>query len=263
MSEPIGCNRKLDRHERKSLPVVVGEPAAVVATAGPEIVQHAGVDDPRQEIVQHDILVVEADTLLHVLEGEAVIVVDHAVVEAQHQPLQLRHDAVLVVAGIADQRAALETRQIAGVGHAGTGQGFAEQELAAAVVHVGLIARTASVEIVQVERGRTEIDEAVRILLLGQQAHGIEGDVVIDELAEIGVERGNTALLSVGAVLGRIEIADHVVGECREVCDVVGVIGAEFRRRQIAEHAAKAALRQRRTGGVQTTGSNGVTAAHQ
>ena len=192
----------------------------------------------------------EAHALLHGLEGQPFIVVDHAVVEAQHQPLKLGDDAVLVVAGIADQCAALEARQVDGVGYAGAGQRLAEEKLAGIVVHVGLVVRTAPVEIVQIERRRAEIDQPVRVLLLGQRAHGIEGDVVIDELAEIRVERGNSALLGVGAVFGRIEIADHVVGERREICDVVGLVRAEFRRRQIAEHAAEAALRQRRTGGV-------------
>ena len=94
--------------------MVISELAAVVAACGLQLVQHAGMDDARQEIVQHHVLIVESDALLHVFERQAVIVVDHAVVKAQHQGLELRDDAVLVVAGIADQRAALEARQVAG-----------------------------------------------------------------------------------------------------------------------------------------------------
>ncbi|MGY4330041.1 hypothetical protein ACVWWG_004458 [Bradyrhizobium sp. LB7.2] len=166
MPEPIGRDRELDRHERIGLPVVVGELAAVVAARGLQFVQHAGMDDAWQEIVQHDVLIVESNALLHVLERQAVIVVDHAVVKAQHQGLELRDDAVLVVAGIADQRAALEARQVAGIGHARAGHLLAEAEFDA-VIHVGLVVRTAAVEIIQIERRRAEVDEPVGVLLLG------------------------------------------------------------------------------------------------
>jgi hypothetical protein len=50
---------------------------------------------------------VEANLLLHIGEREIRIPVAKTIVKAQEQPLQLRHDRVLVVARISDQRAAV------------------------------------------------------------------------------------------------------------------------------------------------------------
>jgi hypothetical protein len=68
------------------------------------------IDQPRQELVEHDPLVVPAHDGLRLLEpphrriGRVGDLVDHPVVELQEQEVQLRDDGVLVVARIADQR---------------------------------------------------------------------------------------------------------------------------------------------------------------
>src|SRR5664280_2777900 len=61
-------------------------------------------------------------------------------------------------------------------------------------VEVGLVSRSAAVERVQIEPRRTEVVQGVRIVLPLQAGGGVEGDVVVDELAEVGVAVSYTHL---------------------------------------------------------------------
>jgi hypothetical protein len=253
MAQAIGAHRELHRHEREVAPVEVLQPGRIVSAVGPKRVQHRGADDPGQEVVQHHVLVVEADPPLQRLEIKRVIVLHHPIMEAQEQALELGDDAVLVVARVADQGAAPEPGQVVGVGDALALQHLAQvKALAIVLIEIGLIAGPPAIDIVEVQSRRAEIHQAVGILGLGEQAHRVEGDVVVDELAEIGVEGRDSALLAVRAVLRRIEGRRHLVGERGEVGEAVFVVGAEDSGWQVAEHPAEAALEQARAGGVET-----------
>jgi len=54
--------------------------------------------------------------------------------------------------------------------------------------------------VIEIECGRAEIDRSVRVIGLLQAAGRIERNVVIDKLAQVGVEGGNPALFVVGAI---------------------------------------------------------------
>jgi len=86
-------------------------------------------------------------------------------VEAQHRRLQLRDDAVLVVARVADERAAV--RPAGNVVRLGVvrvaGQTLAELH-AVAVVEVRLVGLAAPVQAVEVKARRAEVDEVLELL---------------------------------------------------------------------------------------------------
>ena len=149
--------------------------------------------DLRQEIVQDDVLVMKPDKLLKLAEiGDLRMVVDDFVVETQEQTLQLRDDCILVVTRIADQgpaRFRIVAREIARFRILAARDRIAEEEFVA-VVHIGLIARSAAIDIVEIEGGRAEVGQAVGITVLNQCGHRIEGHIVIDELTEIGIRAG-------------------------------------------------------------------------
>ena len=163
---------------------------AIVAAVRLELIENVAGHDPGQEIVRDDVLVVVADELLHVAECQARVVGNRAVVEPQHQPLKLGHDAVLVVSRIADQRPAGRVpREVLGPPIRSTANAAAKQKRGTVVVHVGLIVGSTAIDVVEIECGGPEVHERVGIVLPLQAARWIERQVMVDELAEIGVER--------------------------------------------------------------------------
>src|SRR5262249_62293134 len=114
--------------------------------------------DARKEVVQDDILIVEPDQLLNLRRRPARILRHHAVVEPKEQPLELRDDAVLVVARISDEgppRVGIVARQVAGARIAAVPQGIPKEKELIAIVQVRLITRTASIDTVEIEGGST------------------------------------------------------------------------------------------------------------
>ena len=115
------------------------------------------------------------------------------VVEPQKDGVKLRHDAVLVVARIADQRPAtrpaghLGGLRVVGVSRQGLAQQHADPVRA---VHVGLVVRPAPIEVVQVETGGTEVSELpdlIPVKKFTQAGRGVEGEIMINELTQICV----------------------------------------------------------------------------
>ena len=95
--------------------------------------------------------------------------------EPVHQALKLRNDHVLVVARIADDRAArivdifrkpgggLASRQIARVRIAArAGQGPSEDKLIVRMIEIGRIVRSLAVKVVKIEARCAKVDETVR-----------------------------------------------------------------------------------------------------
>jgi hypothetical protein len=69
--------------------------------------------------------------------------------------------------------------------------------LSIVLIQVGLIVRTAAVQIIEIEARCTEVRKRVRVVLLLKTAGGIERQVVIDELAEVCVACTNAQILFV------------------------------------------------------------------
>src|SRR6266568_1815367 len=234
MPVAIGGHRKLHRHERLRAKLI--EEKLWADHCGPtrdghmcfrlENVRNYALiwlkrivaDDTGQEIVDYDPLVVPPDQLLGTLEYviwgcglEPLIVaranpVNRPVVQTDEGGLQLADDLVLVVAWVSDDGAVVfGTWQIALV--LGTDR-LALDELDAVVrvgaadralvlIQVRLVLGSATVEIIEVELGSPEVDQRIGVVLARQRRNWIEGNVVVDELTEVGVA-GWQAQLPVG-----------------------------------------------------------------
>src|SRR5215467_9282187 len=118
------------------------------------------MDDLGQEIVENDILIVEANQFLNIFKSPAGIVREHSIVEAKKQTLKLRNDAVLDVSWIADERPTrvrIVARQIFCLRIAATPDGISEEEGIAAIIKIRLVVRSAPIYVVQVEGWRPKI----------------------------------------------------------------------------------------------------------
>ena len=153
-----------------------------------------------------DPLVVPADDPLRRLEGGLAAdgggshrrdEVDDLVVELQHRQLPLADERVLVVAGIADQGGVLDvSRKVVFVVVA------ADQHLhplRRLVVQEGVVGGPAAVDAVEVEAGAAEVGQRIRVVLPVEAGGSVEGDVVVDELPEVGVAGGNLGLSKAGS----------------------------------------------------------------
>ena len=158
--------------------------------------------------MEHDPLVVPPDDLLHGLEGLVWMFVAQLIVKAQHRGLQLRDDHVLIVSGISNQgtRPPAGARafrhvagHIAGIRIAGVPRESASELKMPAVglVQIRLIVRSAAVDVVEVELRTAKVNQRIRVVLLHQRAGWIKCEVMIDELAEIGVAGGDALVLFV------------------------------------------------------------------
>jgi hypothetical protein len=144
-------------------------------------------------------------------------------VKAVQQSLKLRDDDVFVVAGITDDSTRRRTRtrlvswQIPGAGvGCRTGQ-VRTQHKEGGIVHVeiGLVIRSTPVNVVEIEFGRAVVEQGIGIVLLLQAARRIECQVMINELAKVGIGGRDSAFLVIGAVLGigRISLRCHRFAE--------------------------------------------------
>ena len=181
--------------------------------------------------------------------------IDGLVVELDDRYLQLRDDQVLVVAGIADQRPLVRVSLQVGPRHLRVGGTWlAEAQLdPARLVQERLVGGAAAVERVEIEPGRAEVGQRVRVVLPHQARDRIEGDVVVDELPEIGVSgrqahrpvaEDTPVLVGVRdperlVELSVLQLLDHRVPERGEALRPMLV------ERQPPEHAPKPSRRRR------------------
>jgi len=168
-------------------------------------------------------------------------------VEAQQEDLQAADDHVLVVARVADQRDPLGVAR-----HVFDAVDVGREEHARRVFLVvleRLVDRAGSVEAVEVVARCPEVDQRVRVVPHPQSRGCVEGDVVVHELAEVGVRRWDIRVVTrrVGAArpvpaTGGALFA-HRLGELLQ--PIEWILG---RRRQLAEHASEPAFVQQRPG---------------
>src|ERR1700720_462909 len=129
--------------------------------------------------------------------------------KAQHERLKLRYDTVLVVTRITNECTGW-TSAVARQIRRTVGELVAEQEFeTVGAIHIGLVARASAVDITKIQRRRAEIGKSIRVAVLDEGRHRVKSDVVIDELAKISVERGNSALFGIKAVFGGIKGRRH------------------------------------------------------
>src|SRR4029077_10248767 len=100
-------------------------------------------------------------------------------------------------------------------------------------------------KVIEIEPGGSIIGEGVGIVLFLKAAGRVERDVVIDELAEVGVTRADPAVFLIVRLRfrcrGSIGCGGHRLRELFEGGNVgLGEVG----RRQTAKHAAEAAFEQ-------------------
>ena len=233
--EAVSGHRKLHGHKlqvilpepgyRRSMPIVIQEDALVRLL----------FQDSGQEVVDQDPLVMPSDLLADFLEADVLLpaqFIGDLVVEPQENGMQLRDDAVLVVAGITDKRPAvrppgkLDRSRVEGIARHALAQKHVDPVF---FIHVGLVVRPAPVQVVQVETGRSEIHQRLKLRLgrqgLTQLGSRVEGEVMVGELSEIGVGRRYARVLfgiSLGLLSGRFGLfrrRDHYMGQpSRSAC---------------------------------------------
>ncbi|MND81693.1 hypothetical protein D3C80_734970 [compost metagenome] len=197
-----------------------------------DLLDEARLGQPLDEIEQHDPLVVPGDDPPCFLEQSTVAEtgigrhhpVEHLVVEFQHQKMHLRHQKVLVIALVEDQRMAdLIARQVVGQRRDRAAilvrrlRRMSDQHLAddlrlggIALVEIGMDARPVAIERIEVERRCAEIHRRQRIGLLLVERRRVQRDVVVDELAEIGIARRDVHVVARGiGIARRIEPVQH------------------------------------------------------
>ncbi len=184
----------------------VGVVARVVVSRalGQELLGEFGADHAREEVVQHDPLVVPAHHAPRALEqvgrGNAVgaEALDHGVVEAAEGEVELSHDHMGVVPQVADDGGALRV-PLHVVGQAGVVP--AEEELGRVfdIEEVGRTGRSGTVEKLEIDLLAACVPERCHVRVV-DQGRAIGRDVVSDELAEEGPAR--RAARVVGSPLG-------------------------------------------------------------
>src|SRR5438067_2066642 len=110
------------------------------------------------------------------------------------------------------------------------------------IVQERLVVRSAAVDGVEVEPRGAEVDERVRIVVSLELRRRIEGQVVVDELPEVGEARRDVRVVACRVLLSRRLGFDHLAGKRLEIF----VVRQE--RRQVPKHAAEAAFKGRRSG---------------
>ena len=94
----------------------------------------------------------------------------------------------------------------------GSGQLPSENEESPIFVKIGLIVRPTTIHIIQVETRGAEINQCVGIVLPLQAAGGIKGEIMINELTEVGIERRYPAFFGIGAYITALALISARTG---------------------------------------------------
>jgi hypothetical protein len=223
----------------------------VEPVAGDDAVDDRRVGDPLEEVVEHDVLVMLAHQPPRLLEAPALV--DQAVVGLEEGQVELGHDQVLVVTRVADAGRPVAQRVgvawIAGqVVVVALARRALERHLGAVEPghlpdqQLGVVGRVArgrrAVQAVQLEAGRAQVLQLVTDpghrewgqsrgqQVGGLERAGLEGDVVVDELAEVGVDGRDRAVPGGGPGVDHrpAELLQPLDGRRRPGQQLVGVV---------------------------------------
>src|SRR5215472_13570428 len=191
-----------------------------------QFIQHTSFHNSRKKIVKYYVLVMETYELLYVLKLRIWMVLYHAIVKTMEKPLELGNDSVLVVARITYQRASgrrIITRQVCGsyVRLSGADRFPTQKGRSLFVVHIGLIIRPTAINVVEIQSGRSKIGQRIGVILRLQAAGRIESDVVVDKLAEVGVQRRNGAFFRILPISRGIKCRSHRLPKLCQIGHVI------------------------------------------
>jgi hypothetical protein len=166
--------------------------------------------------------------------------IDDPVVELDHGEVELGQDHVLVVARVTDQGDA-----VAGAGEVDV-RVPQFRVVRAGIVELAVDDGPVTVEVVEVQPRRAEVDEPVGLGVPVEREGRVEREVVVDELAEVG-EAGREAAIEL--VIGRLAAIHEPAGRAEPLG---GLESGRLAGGQAREHPAEAAgrgLRARCGGG--------------
>ncbi len=111
-------------------------------------------------------------------------------------------------------------------------------------VEIWLVVGASTVDVAEVEPRGSIVDQCIEIVLFLQAARRVEGQVVIDELAEIGVGGRDVAFFGIGTVERRLVVGEHGGSQLRQGVYGRLVVRSEVGRRQRPEYAAERSAEQ-------------------
>src|SRR5680860_567665 len=122
------------------------------------------------------------------------------VYKRQELQLQLADDDVLLLGSVADQGDAIGiVRQVELIRFGDAAEQHPPRPLLVfrrLLIEKGLVVRALAVDVVEVVTRGAEVVQRVGVVVTQQRGGGIESDVVIDELAEVGVAGGNPGVVT-------------------------------------------------------------------
>ena len=258
MPEPVRAHGEFDGHERPLREVEelqddlegvdrlrLGPRGHLEAHGPQDVLDHLVPDEPRKEVVDDRPLIMPPDDPTSLVEPflgrerRERRGVDHAVVVLEKSEREPRDDQILVIASVPEERAPFPVAGQVLFAHLV----LPDQEVDAVVsVEEGLVVGPATVDRIEVEPGRAEVDQGLRVVVALQLRRRVEREVVVHELAEVREARGDVRVVARRVVLARLRLRlDHLP------CERVERFVARQEWRQVAEHPPEAALEEGRS----------------
>src|ERR1700747_1814834 len=174
MAKPVRRHREFNRHEWLVSPMKELQFLSAIfllvllLLALPQFLQNRITDNFWQKIMQYHPLIVKANEFLNFSQVPCEVIVDNPVMEPEHEALELRHNAVFIIAWISDQRA-LSLGVVPGQVPSAIIQLVAKTEIrAAVVVQLRLVVRSPAVEVIQIKSRRSKVGQGIRVTVLDQ-----------------------------------------------------------------------------------------------
>src|ERR1700730_1066812 len=129
------------------------------------------------------------------------IQIDHAVVKPEENSLQLGDDDIFIIAGISNDGPLVSGIRIISLNipyiliQVAVYKTASEHKFFTILfIEVGLVIRSASIDIVQIKFWCAKVNQRIRVILLLEAARRIKSKVVVDKLAQIGISRSDSLI---------------------------------------------------------------------
>src|SRR6185369_560387 len=86
-------------------------------------------------------------------------------------------------------------------------------------VEIRIIVRTIGIERIKIVARRAEVAQSIRVVVALEFRIRVKGDVMVNELAEIGESRGNIRIVEIRIVGLRVRL-DHQSSQRQKICIV-------------------------------------------